>query len=245
MERNSPSKSAEVAAIGDEVRVVRTPTGNRVHEGAARPAPPVAVAKRAARTPVPVVLTTLGVEPGPTNHQATAPWKVCAILGVLALSALALGFRARANWRDYVATPRAALASERRAPRSVSSATPVVHAATPPRPAARAQVERDDAGQITRVQASNPQAVLRAFCAESAECNPIEALELGQPFSAETGVRIGLFRDRLEPEREWALTIRHDPVARRWAAGDGMGPVALVPAPTLRLAPGRVPVSAG
>jgi len=118
--------------------------------------------------------------------------------------------------------------AEDRQTRERVAATPVSVAATAePAP----ELSFDPMGEVTRISAPRPQAVLRAFC-RAPELQPIALASGALP---DKNLWFGLFADTNEPDRSQAVVIRKDRRSGYWVAGDGVNRIQILTPDIARL----------
>jgi len=90
------------------------------------------------------------------------------------------------------------------------------------------KVETDADGRPTRIEGPDAASVLAAFCGHDSWLQPIR---LSPTASPRPEMRLGILVDGSDGQSHKSIYIRRDWNTRRWAAGDGVRPIAMHPAP--------------
>ena len=103
------------------------------------------------------------------------------------------------------------------------------------------EIRANGRGQLLQVTGPDPRMVLRAFCEPSSSrrlCKPVEITVTDPPTASR---RLGIFKD---PQRAGlrAIEIVRGDRAQSWTAGDGLHPVAVMPAPERSAETAAIPV---
>ena len=111
----------------------------------------------------------------------------------------------------------------------------------PPR---RVRLKNDAEGRVTEIEGPDPSSVLAAYCAHLEPPERYSVLELIDPVPPFAGTKLGVFVDKQEMGRRFAIRIRRSIQGRRWVAGDGETPIEAKPLSTGGPSAGAEPVVA-
>jgi predicted Zn finger-like uncharacterized protein len=144
------------------------------------------------------------------------------------------GHLPRAVWMLLVLLPVAAAAAALSGGRNDSErGSPGIQSRT----VGTAEVRSDSRGTIVQISATDPNAVLTAYCIGADPLGRLDVLGVVPGPSDGTRTRLGVFRRPNEPSSPMMIKILEDLGAGHWVAGDGQSAVPVSPAPPELAAP--------
>jgi hypothetical protein len=166
-----------------------------------------------------------------------AIWKKAAVAVMGALAVVAVGIYGIQVWSKIEAENRKVEAWAE----TVSAKRDKAHAEEPREPdrppgsvpARRVRMLSDDFGRLVEVDGPDPTSVLLAYCANRFPGSRLQPIELTSGIPPRSGSRLGVFEDRQELGKRFAIKIRREIHGSRWIAGDGVQPIAATEAPEL------------
>jgi hypothetical protein len=110
-------------------------------------------------------------------------------------------------------------------------------------PTRRVRMLKDDFGRLVEILGPDPSSVLLAYCAKRFPgSSRLRAIELTSGIPPRSGSRLGVFEDRQELGKRFAIKIRREINGSHWVAGDGLRPIDPFQAPELPPNARRTPV---